>query len=105
MDKLIFDRLRRDVELALERANSPEFQKGAYNYTDLNRVETWCKFIQDLLNDYAKGIDLETKTNWNLRDYPFRVQVDRIRSNIEILKNACYAIKSNDIIEYNNTLN
>lgn len=105
MDSLIFDRLRRDVELVLERPNSSEFRKGAYNYTDLNRVEEWCEFIQEILNDYAKNISIEVKVDWNLKDFTFREQIDRIRNNIEILRNACYAIVSSEIIEYNNTLN
>ena len=105
LDNLVFDRLRRDVELALERAGSAEFQKGAYNYTDLNRVESWCKYLQELLNDYAKNINIDIKLDWNLRDYPFRIQIDRIRDNINTLRNACYAIMSLEIIEYNNTLN
>ena len=86
MDNLIFDRLKTDVENALNNPSSTEFLKGSYNYTDLNRVEQWCEYIQNLLNDYGKGISLEIKTNWNLRDYPTRVQIDRIRGNIEYLK-------------------
>ena len=105
MDSLVFDRMKRDVELAIEKTGYNEFQKGAYNHTDLNRVESWCEFIQNLLNDYAKNINLDIKTDWNLRDYPFREQIDRIRKNIEILRDACYAIISNEAIEYNNTLN
>lgn len=104
VDNLIFDRLTRDVEIALERPNSSEFQKGAYNYMDLNRVEQWCEYLMELLNDYGKGIELEIKMNWNLRDYPTRKQIDRIRSNLDTIKNTCYALIT-ETIEYNNTLN
>lgn len=104
VDNLIFDRLRRDVELALERPNASEFQKGAYNYTDLNRVEQWCEYLKNMLNDYGKEISIEIKMNWNLRDYPTRVHIDRIRSNLDTIKNACYALIT-ETIEYNNTLN
>ena len=103
MDNLIFDRLKTDVENALNNPSSTEFLKGSYNYTDLNRVEQWCEYIQNLLNDYGKGISLEIKTNWNLRDYPTRVQIDRIRGNIEYLKDMFQDLKT-ETSEYVNTL-
>lgn len=103
MDNLIFDRLKTDVENALNNPSSAEFLKGAYNYTDLNRVETWCKYIQELLNDYGKNIDLEIKTDWNLRDYPTRIQIDRIRGNIDYLKDLFQELQT-ETIEYVNTL-
>lgn len=103
MDNLIFDRLKTDVENALNNPSSTEFLKGSYNYTDLNRVETWCEYIQNLLNDYGKEINLEIKTNWNLRDYPTRAQIDRIRGNIDYLKDMFQRLKT-ETIEYTNTL-
>lgn len=103
MDNLIFDRLKTDVENALNNPSSTEFLKGAYNYTDLNRVETWCEYIQNLLNDYGKNIELSIKTNWNLRDYPTRLQIDRIRGNIDYLKDMLQDLKT-ETIEYANTL-
>lgn len=103
MDNLIFDRLKTDVENALNNPSSVEFLKGAYNYTDLNRVEQWCEYIQNLLNDYGKNIDLKIKTNWNLRDYPTRTQIDRIRGNIDYLKDMFKELQT-ETIEYVNTL-
>ena len=103
MDKLIYDRTRRDVENALDNTNSSEFQKGAYNYTDLNRVEAWCEYIQEKLKEYGVEKQLEIKTNWSLKDYPTRLQIDRIRNNIKTLKEACFALLTEDII-YNNVL-
>ncbi len=105
MDNLIFDRLRSDVEKALDRTNSSSNLKGAYNYTDLNRVETWCGYLQDILNSYGAQLKLTIKVNWNMRDYPTRLNIDRIRNNIATLRSTCYAIMSSEIIESNNTLN
>lgn len=104
MDNLIFDRLKIDVDNALNNPNNPNFLKGAYNYTDLNRVETWCEYIQTILNEYGKNISIQIKTNWNMRDYPTRTQIDRIRDNLDTLKEACYALITEEIL-YNNTLN
>ena len=103
MDDLIYDRTLSDVETALRTPNSSEFLKGAYNYTDLNRVEGWCEYIQELLRSYGFNQELETKTDWNVTDFPSQAQIDRIRNNIDTLKNFCYAI-STETIEYNNTL-
>lgn len=104
MDNLIFDRLSSDVDNALNNPNNSNFLKGAYNYTDLNRVETWCGYIQTILNEYGKNVSVETKTNWNMTDYPTRTQIDRIRNNLDTLKEVCYAITTEEIL-YNNTLN
>lgn len=104
MDNLIYDRLLSDVEEALNNQNSTENLKGAYNYTDLNRIETWCKYIKEILQDYGLNKNLETKINWNMRDYPTMAHIDRIRGNIQILKEFCEGLTTETIV-YNNTLN
>lgn len=103
MDNLIFDRTQNDVNNAINNPSSSEFLKGAYNYTDLNRVEEWSDYIKDILNDYGANLNFNVKTDWNMRDYPTRLQINRIRNNISSLKNACYALLTENI-EYGNTL-
>ena len=103
MDNLIFDRLRSDVDTALSNPENTSFLKGAYNYTDLNRVEEWCDFLQTILRYYGYKEELVIKKDWNLRDYPTRKQIDRIRSNIDSLKDYCYALSTETII-YDNSL-
>lgn len=39
-----------------------------------------------------------------MKDYPTRTQIDRIRHNIDKLKEFCYGIITDSII-YNNTMN
>jgi len=104
MDNLIFDRMSGDVDVALRNPNDPVFLKGAYNYTDLNRVEEWCEYLQEKLADYGFSEKLVLKQDWNVRDYSTRTQIDRIRNNIKTLKNYCYSLLTEEII-YNNTLN
>lgn len=104
MDDLIYDRTLEDVKTALSNVDSSVNLKGSYNYTDLNRVENWCKYIEEILMKYGFSQNLEIKTNWSLTDYPTRKEVDRIRQNIESLKEFCYAIQT-EVITYNNTLN
>lgn len=104
MDDLIFDRLLSDVEKALNNPNNSEYLKGSYNYTDLNRVEQWCQHLMNILSNYGFAEALNIKTNWNLKDYPTRAQIDRIRHNIDKLKDFCYGIITETIV-YNNTMN
>ena len=70
MDNLIYDRLSSDVDTALNNPDSTSSLKGAYNYTDLNRVETWCEYIENILIEYGFVGGLVLKKNWNIRDYP-----------------------------------
>lgn len=104
MDDLIYDRLLSDVETAMNNPGSIVHLKGSYNYTDLNRVEQWCGYLRDILSRYGFAETLVIKTNWNLKDYPTRTQIDRIRHNIDKLKEFCYGIITETII-YNNTMN
>ena len=78
MDKLIYDRLKSDVDTALNNPENVSFLKGSYNYTDLNRVEEWCDFLQTVLRYYGYKEELVIKKDWNLRDYPTRKQIDRL---------------------------
>lgn len=104
MDNLIYDRTLRDIEEALNNSNSSNYLKGNYNYTDLNRVEQWCQYLMNILSYYGFTETLVIKNNWNLKDYPTRAQIDRIRHNIDKLKDFCYGIITETIV-YNNTMN
>lgn len=104
MDDLIYDRTASDVETALNNPGSNTHLKGSYNYTDLNRVESWCEYLENILKKYGFSETLVIKTDWNMRNYPTRTHIDRIRSNIDTLKEFCYALTTETII-YNNTMN
>ena len=104
MDDLIYDRIASDVETALNNPGSNTHLKGSYNYTDLNRVESWCEYLENILKKYGFSETLVIKTDWNMRDYPTRTHIDRIRHNIDKLKEFCYGIITETII-YNNTMN
>lgn len=55
--------------------------KGAYNYSDLNRVETAVSELSDLY-----GLGLTTKTNWSAYDIPTVQDMDRYLSNIRRIR-------------------
>lgn len=76
-ETLVTDRTAQDV--------TNRTAKGCIAYTDLNRVETACRELADILL-----VDIETKTNWNIRDFRTDSDMQRIRSNIEKLRNAYF---------------
>ncbi len=107
MNNLIFDRTFEDAEYALANPNSTEHLKGAYNYTDLNRVESNCEYIMNLVNDVdilPTQINLEIKTNWNVKDIPTIDDINRIRQNIKDLLETLNIINFEEI-EFAPTMN
>jgi hypothetical protein len=54
-----------------------ETTKGAYNYSDLNRVEQAVSDISDIA-----GLGLTTKTNWTMWDIPRAADMTRYLDNI-----------------------
>lgn len=101
----IFDRTRVDVDLIrLDPKNSNN--KGAFNYTDLNRIESNCEYIVEARKKFPelyKKVTIVTKTNWNATDIPTLTDLNRIRNNIIAL---IEDIENSDIeeIELANTM-
>lgn len=58
--------------------------KGAYNYSDLNRVE---RAVSDLSRIY--GLNLITKTDWRMWDIPTKSDMERYLNNIREIRRAC----------------
>ena len=83
MENLIFDRTQTDIE--------QKTSKGYYNYTDLNRIETWCEYLANLLNSYSYPVSIAIKKNWNMSDLPNTDDMERIRSNVNVIKTAFHA--------------
>lgn len=99
MVSLITDRTYAHVELlkklnkksyksmTLDERNSwmnGEAAKGAYNYTDLNRVESAVAEIAPYL-----GLSLTTKTDWTIADIPDQVSMGRYLGNVVAIRDAC----------------
>lgn len=58
--------------------------KGAYNYSDLNRVERAVAELSDL-----HGLNLTTKTDWGMWDIPTESDMARFLMNIKKVRQAC----------------
>lgn len=54
---------------------------GAYNYVDLNRVE---RAVAELAEAYE--LDLSTKTDWTIADYPTESQMQRYLGNVKAIQ-------------------
>lgn len=102
----IYDRTQADVDLIkLDPTNSNN--KGAYNYADLNRIESNCEYIMNLLNNsdlFYYPINIEVKTDWNVKDIPHIKDINRIRQNILTLKNGMNLGEEYKEIEFSKTM-
>lgn len=58
--------------------------KGAYNYSDLNRVELAVAEISRLL-----GLNVTTKTDWKPWDVPVQSDMERYLENIKVIREVC----------------
>ena len=62
--------------------------KGAYNYTDLNRVERAMVELASFL-----GVTLyQPKTNWKITDIPTETSIAHYLENVKRLRRACNGI-------------
>lgn len=104
VNKLIFDRSNSDILAAkslIQRmidgsANAEDKEawesgsiRGVWTHRTLNRVEAWTEYLNNLLadNGYNTNIGI-VKTDWSASDYLYLSDQERIRENIEALRNA-----------------
>lgn len=96
---LITDRTEQDVERwrllhskgfkALTEEEKAEWRtalKGAYNYVDMNRVETAVDFLASRLAELGYYVALEVKTVWKVSDHPTKADMDRYFGNVALLR-------------------
>lgn len=72
--------------------NSPH--KGAYNYTDLNRVESAVATLAAQLNGYGYTVEVTVKTNWTRQDVPTELDTARYLQNITAIRSALAVMQS-----------
>jgi len=98
---LITDRRQEDVEYLLSLiakgwdgmtgAEQTAFNtqlKGAYNYTDFNRVESAVAYLLPIFADAGYVITTTTKTDWVADDYVTLAEATRYLYNITQIRNA-----------------
>lgn len=74
---------RRHPYIPYEVALPTSARRGAYNYTDLNRVE---RAVEELAEELS--LKLVTKTDWTAWDIPKQADMDRYLANITAIRRA-----------------
>lgn len=106
-DSLIYDRTAADVSRVksltkkmiqgtVTEAERAEWlscrMKGAWNYTDLNRIEEWTDYLAGVLCGYGYTVTIVPGRTWQAADTLTRKDVDRMRSNINALQAGFYSL-------------
>lgn len=62
--------------------------KGAYNYTDLNRVEDAVAYLSQRLNEYGYNVSIEPVRTWMASDVPTLGEMTRYLKNVRTIREA-----------------
>lgn len=60
--------------------------KGAYNYTDLNRVEEAVAYLSNRLNEYGYSVSIEPIRVWSQKDVPTLSDMTRYLANVRTIR-------------------
>lgn len=85
--------------------NRDAINKGYCNHDMLNRIEKNCSYLADQLNYFGYRVDITAKTDWAIDDFPYLIQINRIRDNINVLLDAYFKMPGSPDIRYWNSLN
>lgn len=68
--------------------------KGAYNYTDLNRVGAAMQYVADRLNGFGYAVSISPKVDWLETDSPRQSDVEAYLFQLIVLRNAFSVMRS-----------
>ena len=98
---LITDRTAADVEryltlrnkgfenlTAAEKSEWLSNMKGAYNYTDLNRVEDAVQYLAGRLKERGYSADVSARKTWTMTSLPTLSDMNTYLNNIKVIRNA-----------------
>jgi hypothetical protein len=69
-------------------------RKGAYNYTDLNRVESAVAHLGEQLARYGYGVKLHSRRVWEASDVPTVSDMTRYLANVKLIREAFTRFRS-----------
>jgi hypothetical protein len=75
------------------------------NWGDLSRIEINCRYIAEQLNLYGYKVNITVKTDWDMAEFPYLIEINRIRDNINTLITAYHKMLGSPDIKYWNSLN
>lgn len=79
---------------ASERAEWNTSMKGAYNYTDLNRVENAVAYLAQRLNEFGYHVDPLVTQTWNTTSIPKPADMTRYLNNVREIRNAFVTLRT-----------
>ena len=89
----LIDKLLNDTATDAEKAEWDSFTlKGAYNYTDLNRVGAAVAYVAGRLLECGTSVDVSPKQDWSESDTPTAAQLELYRSDVAALRDAMAAM-------------
>ena len=89
----LIDKLLNDTATDAEKAEWDSFTlKGAYNYTDLNRVGAAVAYVSGRLLECGTSVDVSPKQDWSESDTPTVSQMEQYRSDVATLRDALAAM-------------
>lgn len=104
---LITDRSAADVERYLtlrnkgfanlttaERTEWLSPMKGAYNYTDLNRVEEAVQYLAGKLRERGYRADVSSAKTWSMNSLPTMADMNRYLNNIKVIRGAFATLRT-----------
>ena len=68
--------------------------RGAYNFTDMNRVEAAIEHIIGRLSKYYYFSDIDVREEWNMQSVPRAEDVARYLRKVRVVRNAFATLKS-----------
>lgn len=66
-------------------------EKGTFNPTAANRIESNTEYLSDLLDSLGYNNTETHVTDWDRSDFPYAAQMERIRSNVALLVSVYHA--------------
>lgn len=115
---LVFDRSESDVALVRSlnnlgwsdmsdderiwwlNGNQDRLIRGAYNTSDMNRVETATKYLARRCAQHDASVTIKEKTDWNVADVPVESDLERYLSNVVLVVNKFERLKAEAIDYY-----
>lgn len=62
--------------------------KGAYNYTDLNRVGAAMLTLQALFASYGYSVSVDVRTDWTAGEWPSKAEMDAYAQSVQNIRAA-----------------
>lgn len=91
---LTLSRIAWDLMTAAQKTRWLTDLKGAYNASDLNRVESAVQYVTDRLNAAGFNLHPTVKTDWAMADIPGVADMERYRQNAATIRAALSVFSS-----------